>query len=129
MLIAVKNHRAVHQKSFLIRSLCLFLLCLFSLTACATSPRERIFDEFMVIRAETGDSFSSLASRYLDNPQNDWQIAAFNSSGKGCGPLQPGEFVGPGKGAEGDGPEGKGKDKEGNGPGQCCQVLGAAEPV
>lgn len=79
MLIAVKDHQTNLQKSSFIQFRHLLLLCLLSLTACATVPRERVFDDFIIVKTETGDSFSSLAARYLDDPEKDWQIAAFNN--------------------------------------------------
>ena len=55
------------------------LLCLFALTACTTVPRERVFDDFVTVRTEAGDSLSSLAARYLNDPEKDWQISEFNN--------------------------------------------------
>jgi len=54
------------------------LLCFFALTACTTVPRERVFDDFVIIKTEAGDSLSSLAARHLNDPEKDWQIAEFN---------------------------------------------------
>jgi len=65
----------------------LLLFCILSLTACATVPRERIFDDFVIVKTEAGDSFSSLAARYLSDPEKDWQIAVFNNLDS----LSPGE--------------------------------------
>ena len=54
------------------------LLCLVTLTACATGPRERVFDEFILVRTEPGDSLASLAATYLNDAEKAWQIAQFN---------------------------------------------------
>ena len=58
---------------------CFFLSCLFALTACATVPRERVFDDFVIVKAEDADDFSSLAANYLNNREKAWQIAEFNN--------------------------------------------------
>jgi len=49
-----------------------------SLIACATAPRERIFDDFIILKTEADDSLSSLAARYLGTHEKDWVIAEFN---------------------------------------------------
>ena len=49
-----------------------------SLIACATVPRERIFDDFIILKTEADDSLSSLAARYLGTHEKDWVIAEFN---------------------------------------------------
>ena len=56
------------------------ILCLFALAGCSTVPRERVFDDFIVVKTEPGDSLSSLAGRYLNDPEKDWQIAEFNNT-------------------------------------------------
>ncbi|MBW1900483.1 MAG: polysaccharide deacetylase family protein [Deltaproteobacteria bacterium] len=58
---------------------CFFLSCLLGLNACATVPRERVFDDFVIVKAEAVDDFSSLAANYLNNPEKAWQIAEFNN--------------------------------------------------
>jgi len=50
-----------------------------SLIACATVPRERIFDDFIILKTEADDSLSSLAARYLGTHEKDWVIAEFNN--------------------------------------------------
>lgn len=47
----------------------------------------RIFPDFVAIIAQPGDTFSSLASRYLNDPSLDWFIAEFN----GLTSLNPGQ--------------------------------------
>jgi peptidoglycan/xylan/chitin deacetylase (PgdA/CDA1 family) len=47
----------------------------------------RIFPDFVAIIAQPGDTFSSLASRYLNDPSFDWFIAEFN----GLSFLNPGQ--------------------------------------
>lgn len=57
---------------------CFSLFCLLSLTACAFIPQERIYNDFIIVRAKAGDNLSSLASVYLNDPAKDWLIADFN---------------------------------------------------
>ena len=54
------------------------LLCLVTLTACAEVPRERVFDEFILVKTEDSDSLAAFASEYLNDAEKDWQIAQFN---------------------------------------------------
>ncbi len=79
MLSAVKDHRTHLQRSSSLRIRHLLLLCLLSLTACATVPRERFYDDVIIIRTEAGDSFSSLAAKYLNDSGKGWQISEFNN--------------------------------------------------
>lgn len=60
----------------------LFLSCLLCLAACANVPplpNERFFDDFVIVKIEENESFSSLATEYLNDPEKGWQIAEFNS--------------------------------------------------
>ncbi len=57
---------------------CFSLCCLLSLAACAFIPQERIYNDFIIVRAKAGDNLSSLASVYLNDPAKDWLIADFN---------------------------------------------------
>ena len=59
---------------------CFFLSCLLGLNACATVPRERVFDDFVIVKAEDADDFFSLETvNYLNNREKAWQIAEFNN--------------------------------------------------
>jgi peptidoglycan/xylan/chitin deacetylase (PgdA/CDA1 family) len=49
----------------------------------------RVFPDFVAVIAQPGDSLTSLAARYLDEPSLDWRIAEFN----GISVLKPGEVV------------------------------------
>jgi len=57
---------------------CLALFCLVGLSACATVPRERVYNDFVIVKVEEGDDFSSLAAKYLNDPQKGWVISEFN---------------------------------------------------
>ncbi len=62
---------------------CFFLSCLFGLAACATTvptPRERVFNDFVIVRAEAEDDFPHLAAKYLNGSEKGWQIAEFNNT-------------------------------------------------
>ena len=52
-------------------------------------PKERIFPEFVALIAQPGDTFSSLAAKYLHDPGLAWYIAEFN----GVDSLLPGQEV------------------------------------
>jgi peptidoglycan/xylan/chitin deacetylase (PgdA/CDA1 family) len=52
-------------------------------------PTTRIFPDFVALIAQPGDTFSSLASRYLNDPSMNWFIAEFN----GITTLNPGQEV------------------------------------
>jgi peptidoglycan/xylan/chitin deacetylase (PgdA/CDA1 family) len=63
----------------------IFLLFLLVLSACATSSRPHhktseifINDDFVIVKATTKDTLSSLASVYLNDPSKGWVIAEFN---------------------------------------------------
>jgi len=58
---------------------CFSLSCLHGLNACTTVPRERVFDDFVIVKSEAVDDFSSLSANYLNNPGKAWQIAEFNN--------------------------------------------------
>ena len=47
----------------------------------------RLFPEFVAVIAQPGDTFSSLAAKYLNEPSLDWFIAEFNNSES----LSPGQ--------------------------------------
>jgi len=47
----------------------------------------KIFPEFVAVIAQPGDTFSSLAAKYLNEPSMDWFIAEFNDSEA----LRPGQ--------------------------------------
>jgi len=47
----------------------------------------RLFPEFVAVIAQPGDTFSSLAAKYLNEPSMDWFIAEFNDSES----LHPGQ--------------------------------------
>ncbi len=49
----------------------------------------RVFPDFVAVIAQPGDTLSSLAARYLDDPSLDWRIAEFN----GISSLKPGQEV------------------------------------
>jgi len=70
------------------------LLNLFFLSACSTigpisekHPKARVFEDFVLIKTIRGDTLSSLASTYLNDPNKDWLIADFN----GITTLIPGQ--------------------------------------
>ena len=71
MTILMKDHMGSIFRKVL-------LLCLVTLTACATGPRERVFEEFILVRTEPGDSLATLAATYLNDAEKAWQIAQFN---------------------------------------------------
>lgn len=67
----------------------IFLLIIFVLTACASSPPEHleqpttiprliIHDDFIIVKTTDTDTLSSLAQKYLNDPAKDRQIAEFN---------------------------------------------------
>jgi peptidoglycan/xylan/chitin deacetylase (PgdA/CDA1 family) len=41
-------------------------------------PQVQTFPNFVAVTAQTGDTFSSLASKYLNDPSMDWVISEFN---------------------------------------------------
>jgi peptidoglycan/xylan/chitin deacetylase (PgdA/CDA1 family) len=41
-------------------------------------PRRCIHDDFIILNSQEGDSFSSLAAEYLDDPSKGWLITEFN---------------------------------------------------
>ncbi len=49
----------------------------------------RVFSDFVAVIAQPGDTLSSLAARYLNDPSLDWRIAEFN----GISVLKPGQEV------------------------------------
>lgn len=55
----------------------------------AVLPNVRIFSDFVGLIAQPGDTLSSLASTYLNDPSLDWFIAEFN----GIASLTPGQEV------------------------------------
>jgi peptidoglycan/xylan/chitin deacetylase (PgdA/CDA1 family) len=70
------------------------LFNLFFLAACSTSgpiskkhPQARIFEDFVLLKTTGGDTLSSLASTYLNDPDKGWLIADFN----GITTLIPGQ--------------------------------------
>ncbi len=56
---------------------------------CVEPGAARIFPEFAAVIVQPGDSFSSLAAKYLNDPAKDWVIVDFN----GGDSLIPGEPV------------------------------------
>jgi len=55
----------------------------------APSATERFFPDFVAVIAKPGDTLSSLAARYLNDPSLDWRIAEFN----GISVVKPGQGV------------------------------------
>jgi len=55
----------------------------------APSAYVRFFPDFVAVIAQPGDTLSSLAARYLNDPALDWRIAEFN----GIASLKPGQEV------------------------------------
>jgi peptidoglycan/xylan/chitin deacetylase (PgdA/CDA1 family) len=55
----------------------------------APSAYVRFFPDFVAVIAQPGDTLSSLAARYLNEPALDWRIAEFN----GIASLKPGQEV------------------------------------
>jgi hypothetical protein len=43
-----------------------------------TPPLQQVFPNFIAVVSQEGDTFSSLASKYLKDPSMDWFIAEFN---------------------------------------------------
>ena len=43
-----------------------------------TPPLQQVFPNFIAVVSREGDTFSSLASKYLKDPSMDWFIAEFN---------------------------------------------------
>ncbi len=72
MLIILKS-----RISFIVRLF--FLLCFLVITACATVPRERVFNDFIIIMTETDDTFVSLSEEYLKDREKGWLISEFNN--------------------------------------------------
>lgn len=58
-------------------------------TRAAPPTHVRFFPDFVAVIAQPGDTLSSLAARYLDDPSLDWRIAEFN----GISTLKPGQGV------------------------------------
>jgi peptidoglycan/xylan/chitin deacetylase (PgdA/CDA1 family) len=58
-------------------------------TAPPPSVHARVFQDFVAVIAQPGDTLSSLAARYLNDPSLDWRIAEFN----GISILKPGQGV------------------------------------
>ncbi len=61
------------------------LLLTFFLGACAglktkeeTAIQDQVFPDFVAVITRTGDTWSSLSARYLNDPQLDWLISDFN---------------------------------------------------
>jgi peptidoglycan/xylan/chitin deacetylase (PgdA/CDA1 family) len=48
------------------------------LCSCRLIPREQVFEDFILVRTENGDTFSSLAEKYLNDPDKGQVIAEFN---------------------------------------------------
>ena len=68
----------------------LILLSGFLMTGCAVSQKrvyEKIFPDFVAVIVQPGDTLTSLASRYLNDPSMDWFITEFN----GISSLRPGQ--------------------------------------
>jgi len=53
------------------------IILLLFVSAC-TTENARIYDNFVVITANSGDTFSSLSEKYLNSPDMGDQIAEFN---------------------------------------------------
>lgn len=59
-------------------------------TPSSTPPAHvRFFPDFVAVIVQPGDTLSSLAARYLNDPSLDWRIAEFN----GISTLKPGDGV------------------------------------
>lgn len=63
-----------------------FLLCLLFLAACTAGPPIRppdanafIGDDFILVKTDEKDTFSSLAAEHLNDPKKGWLIAEFNN--------------------------------------------------
>jgi len=56
----------------------LLLVSFFFLTSCQLFTRVTVYDDFVVVHTRPGDTFSSLAADYLDDPEKGWVIAEFN---------------------------------------------------
>jgi peptidoglycan/xylan/chitin deacetylase (PgdA/CDA1 family) len=57
------------------------VLLLLVFTSCATGANENIYkayQDFILIKTQTGDTLSSLAQKYLSDPSAGWIIAEFN---------------------------------------------------
>ena len=73
MLIELKKKPSV----FTVFSVLLLLV----FTSCATGANENIYktyQDFILIKTQTGDTLSSLAQKYLSDPSAGWIIAEFN---------------------------------------------------
>ena len=64
-------------------------LFLLGVSSCATVPRERAFNDFIIVRVGPGEDFSSLAAEYLHDASKSWQIAELNPVDS----LRPGREV------------------------------------
>jgi len=63
-----------YKKSKLIPIIIILIL----ISACTTTENARIYDDFVVVTAKPGDSFSSLSETYLNSPAMGDLIAEFN---------------------------------------------------
>jgi peptidoglycan/xylan/chitin deacetylase (PgdA/CDA1 family) len=66
----------LNKTKLLVGPLSLFQLLI--LSACTTIPEDRYYDGFIIVTAKAEDNLSSLATRYLNDPAEDWLIAEFN---------------------------------------------------
>ncbi len=62
----------------LFKYLSLFCILLPVLTACAAFSSKRIYKDFVIVKAKSEDSLSSLAGEYLKDMSKGWVIAQFN---------------------------------------------------
>ncbi|MBN2255581.1 MAG: polysaccharide deacetylase family protein [Deltaproteobacteria bacterium] len=60
--------------------ICIFILLTSMLSGCAAlMPQRRSFPGFIAVIASKNDTFSSLASKYLNDPSKGWVIADYNN--------------------------------------------------
>jgi peptidoglycan/xylan/chitin deacetylase (PgdA/CDA1 family) len=72
-----------HSSILNVFNYCIAVLVAVFLSGCTSNvfqaePGNGTYKEFILVRADEQDDMSSLADRYLHDPQNDWVISAFN---------------------------------------------------
>ena len=69
-----------HKSTIKYISLCICLICMHILSSCASVSSAHVYDDFILVKAESKDTLSSLAEKYLNDRSKGWIIAEFNST-------------------------------------------------
>ncbi len=74
----MKTESLMRRTAVKSRAGCFLLSFFLFLSACATTPRVRVYNDFVIVRTTPSDTLSSLAVQYLHDAEKAWEIAEFN---------------------------------------------------